>query len=81
MPEDGLFLGSGRIFTQGPHAPERVAAYKVVGVEFDDGRSNHIEEFLNMDILWRNSLGFCFSLHSFIFLSGSDLKQKNRHVS
>ncbi len=63
-----------RIFAQGPHAPERVAAYDVIGVEFDDGRSDHIKEFLNTGFLWRNSLGFCFSLHSFIFLSRSDLK-------
>ena len=51
MTEDGLFFRGCGIFTEYPHASVGVAADEMVGVEFDDGGGDHIEEFLDTDII------------------------------
>jgi hypothetical protein len=48
----------------------RLAADEMVGVEFDDGGCNHVEEFLDADILLRRELRFdftCIGVPSFHF--------------
>ncbi len=54
VAQDGLFLGSCGIFPQHPHTAVGVAAYEVVGVEFDDARSDHVKEILDFCILLRH---------------------------
>lgn len=68
MPQDGLFLGGGWIFAQCPNTAEGIAADKMVSIEFNNGRGDHVEKFLDMDILLERCQSFtcCFqSLQSF----------------
>lgn len=51
MPEDGLFFSGSWIFAQCSNTAEGIAADEMIGVEFDDGGGDHIEKFLNVNIV------------------------------
>lgn len=61
LGEDGLFLGGGRIFPNGPHTAIAVAEDIMVGQKFNRAGQDHVKEILGADFfhflrrqyLWR----------------------------